>query len=234
LADETPSPSRHGTTIVLLVIYGILIVFAFYGSYNFTVWGTADSIKNFASLVTVGVAAVSAIIGTVVSFISLSRNQAAARELEHLKANLQVDVLEKKLWVDLRLESEKAKATAERAAYKDLLGAAETAYFSLAKLEGASWRAGDKAAMDEALSKVQAQPVDLRASAHRDLWDKVRQRARYISEEAGKLTEAKDQPALWKREVASFADLVAKFRTIADEEIHRPAPTKDASAPTTS
>lgn len=214
------------STIILIVVYVALAILCFYGSYNFTVWGTNDSLKNFAAVVTVCLAAVSAVMGSIIGFFSLHKSQIAATELEGLKSDLQVKVLSQKIWTDLRFEFEKMKATAEGSAYAKLWTAIDSAYLSLAKLEASTWTPADKVLMDQVLREAHGQLINARSAEHRTLWEKARQRAIFISEEAAKISATK-QPELWKKNVAEFADLCGQFKDIAQKEINRPPPTEE-------
>jgi len=220
------SAAHQGTTAIVtlsIIIYVILIGFVIYAAFQFTNWNQTDSIKNFAELITVGLTAASAIMGVAISFISLSKNQTAAAELEKLKTQLQTEVLSKKIWTDLRFEHEKLKATTQRTAYAELWTSVDYAYLLLAKLENSNWKTDDKGLMDNALMKAHAQLVNSPNDAHRLAWEKVRQRARLISEEAAKI-DAAGQPALWRKEAADFAGLCRAFKQVAEAEINSPPP----------
>jgi hypothetical protein len=214
----------YGWTIVILIgAYVILIALGTWASYRFTVWGTTESLKNFGLLETVCLTAASAIVGIFTSFVSLNRNQQAGVKLEELKSTLQIGVLTKKIGIDLRFEQQKLKAAAETTAYVKLWTSIDTAYLLLAKLESSSWKAEDKILMDQALGEGRAQLIYARSPEHRILWEKVRQRARFISEEAAKINTAQ-QPAVWTKEVAAFALLRSEFDEITKTEINRPPP----------
>jgi hypothetical protein len=226
VSDETSPNNNARTIIVLVAAYVILIAFSFYGSYKFTVWGTTDSPKNFAAVVTVCLTAASAMMGLIVSFVSLHKNQRSAVELERLKSDLQTKVFSQKIWTDLRFEHEKMKASAEGSAYAKLWTSTDYAYLLLAKLETSSWKSDDKLLMDNALLESHAQLVYARSLEHQTLWEKVRQRARFIAEEAGKIG-VDEQPALWQKNVAEFTVLCRRFKEIANSEVNRPPPTQE-------
>jgi hypothetical protein len=223
MANETSTSSNTKTTVILALVYGALIILSFIGAYNFTVWGTNDSPKNFAAVVTVCLAAASAVMGVVVSFLSLQKNQRSAIDLETLKSDLQAKVFSQKIWTDLRFEHEKMKALAEGTAYAKLWTSTDSAYLSLAKLETGSWKPEDKTLMDSVLLEAHSQLVYARTPEHQTLWLKVRQRARDISERAAKL-DAAQQPKLWQDNVTEFAGLCIAFKDVANAEINRPPP----------
>jgi hypothetical protein len=225
LSRETGQNRDHSIAI-LGGVYAILIIFAFYGSFKFTVWGTDESLKNFAAVVTVCLTAASAIMGIIASFVSLHKNLEAAAQLETLKSQLQVDVLSKKIAIDLRFEYEKTKTTTEQSAYSKLWTSTDYAYLLLAKLETRSWKSDDKLLMDNALLEAHAQLVYARSPEHQTLWEKVRQRARFMSEEAAKI-EVVGQSALWATNVADFANLCRQLKEIAKTEINRPPPVQE-------
>jgi hypothetical protein len=227
MAEGTNANTNTKTTVMLVVVYVVLIGLSFWGTYNFTVWGTNDSPKNFAAIVTVCLAAASAVMGVIVSFLSLQKNQKSAIDLETLKSELQTKVFSQKIWTDLRFEHEKAKAMAEGTAYAKLWTSTDSAYLSLAKLETGSWKPEDKTAMDSVLLEAHSQLVYARSSDHQTLWQKVRQRARDISERAAKVDSAQ-QPKLWQDNVAEFSGLCGQFKDVANAEIHRPPPTQEA------
>jgi hypothetical protein len=226
MADGTSASNNTRTTVVLVVVYAALIILSFIGAYNFTVWGTNDSPKNFAAVVTVCLTAASAVMGVVVSFLSLQKNQKSATDLETLKSELQTKVFSQKIWTDLRFEHEKMKALAEGTAYAKLWTSTDSAYLSLAKLETGSWKPEDKTLMDSVLLEAHSQLVYARSPEHQTLWLKVRQRARDISERAAKV-EVGQQPKLWQDNVAEFAHLCAQFKEIANAEINRPPPAEE-------
>jgi hypothetical protein len=227
--NETPPSKSSGTIVILVGIYLVLIGLGVWASYNFTVWGTNDSLKNFAGLATVCIAAVSALMGMVTGFITMYKNQQAAANLESFKSDLQVKVLNQKIWTDLRFEHEKSKTANEASAYGKLSASLGNAYLLLAKLETSSWKAEDKLLMDNALLEVYAQLVYARSPEHRILWEKVRQRCRSIAEAAVKIDVAQ-QPALWQKETAQLAELYRQFSDVATAEINR-APTRQEPAP---
>jgi hypothetical protein len=109
MADGTSSSSNTKTTVILVVVYVVLIGLSFVGAYNFTVWGTNDSPKKFAAIVTVCLTGASAVMGMIVSFLSLQKNQKSAIDLENLKSDLQTKVYSQKIWTDLKFEHEKAR-----------------------------------------------------------------------------------------------------------------------------
>ena len=230
MSSGTRQNKDYSTIAILAGVYAILIVLAFYGSFKFTVWGTNESPKNFVAVVTVCVTAASAIMGIVTSFVSLHKNQQAAAELEKLKSDLQVNLLSQKIWTDLRFEYEKSKATAESSAYAKLSTSVVYAYQLLATLEISSWTLDDEKLMDNALIDAQAQLIYTRSLEHRTLWEKVRQRTRFISEEAAKI-EVAQQPALWREKMADFATLCRQFNDIAKTEINRPPPAQPPPTP---
>jgi hypothetical protein len=226
MADGTSASNNTRTTVVLVVVYAALIILSFIGAYNFTVWGTNDSPKNFAAVVTVCLTAASAVMGVVVSFLSLQKNQKSAIDLETLKSDLQTKVFSQKIWTDLRFEHEKTKASAEGTAYAKLWTSTDSAYLSLAKLETGSWKPEDKTLMDRVLLEAHSQLVYARNPEHQTLWLKVRQRARDVSERAAKV-DAGQQPKLWQDNVAEFASLCGQFKDIANSEINRPPPAEE-------
>jgi hypothetical protein len=226
MADGTSASSNTRTTVILVLVYVALIGLSFVGAYNFTVWGTNDSPKNFAAVVTVCLTAASAIMGVIVSFLSLQKNQKSAIDLETLKSELQTNVLKQKIWTDLQFEHEKSKTTAEGTAYAKLWTSTDSAYLSLAKLETGSWKSEDKTLMDGVLLEAHSQLVYARSPDHQTLWLKVRQRARDISERAAKV-DTSQQPKLWQDNVVEFAGLCTQFKDVASAEINRPPPREE-------
>jgi hypothetical protein len=210
VANEDDS---YSSTAILIIAYVFFICLAFYGAYRFTDW-SKDGLKSFTELATVGLAAVSAVMGMVISFISLNKNRTANIQLEQLKANLS-------FWNEIRSDFETRKSAEERKAYADLWAAIDRSYLILAKLETASWTAADKTEMDGVLLAAQAQQVFLRSTEHRDLWTKARQRARFISEEAAKAVVA--QPQLWIKLMPGFSDLRKQFDEVTNVEMNRPS-----------
>lgn len=79
--------------------------------------------------------------------------------------------------------------------------------------------------MDNALLEARAQLVYMRREEHQTAWEKARQMARYLSEEATNMG-ASDQRAFWKGNIGEFAALCAEFKKIANEEINRPPPSQ--------
>jgi hypothetical protein len=229
MPDGANQSEANATIVVLVVVYLILIAFSFYGSYQYTIWGKPDSLKDFAGLVVVCLTAASAVMGLVTGFVSLQRNQDAAIQLEAFKSDLQTKVLSQKIWTDLRFEHEKLKATAEGSAYAKLWTSIDSAYLLLAKLETGGWKTEDKTLMDSVLLEAHAQLVYTRNPAHQTLWEKARQRARFISEKAAKI-DAAQQPELWRTNVEEFAALCREFKDIALVEINHPPPSEAASA----
>jgi hypothetical protein len=250
--DGSPSAPGSGTVVGLILLYVVLAALVVWASHNFTDWSKGDtSLRDFATLVAAGLAASGVLVGFVVSVMTLRKNQEAAVRLEILKSELQgkveasklelqtnleeykselqTKIFSQKIWTDLRFEHEKQKAASEAGAYAKLWNAIDGAYLTLAKLETGTWSTTDSSQMDNALLEARAQLVYMRSEEHQTVWEKARQRARYISEEAAKIG-ASDQRALWEGNIREFAAYCADFKKIANEEIHRPPPTQAPAA----
>lgn len=221
MGADTPSPKSSFTIGVLVAVYIALVVFSFWGSYQFTTWGKTDSLKDFAGLVTIALAASSALMGAVLGFFTLYKNQEAATDLERLKAQLQGDVFWKKIWTDVRFEFEKTRTANANTAYAKLWSAADFAYKSLARLEGGLWKSDYEATLDTQLNEARTQLIFVRHPDHEQLWEKIRQKAHFLYESA-RTADAAAQNELWKKNVAEFAASYQEFKQIAQAEMNRP------------
>ncbi len=228
-ANKIPSSSNSstspggGTIAVLGVVYFVLVGLVVWASYNFTDWTKTDRLRDFTALVVAGLTASSALMGLVVSVLTLRKNQESAAKIEAVKADLQTDVNNRKVWSDLRFEHEKMKTAAEAGAYAKLWTSIDSAYLKLAKLETGKWTTEDKTQMDSTLLEARGQLIYMRNAEHQTMWEKARQRARDISERASQVAATK-QHDLWTENVAEFSSICSQFKQVANEEIHRPPP----------
>lgn len=219
-ADATP-PKSSFTIGILVAVYIALVVFSFWGSYQFTTWGKPDSLKDFAGLVTIALAASSALMGAVIGFFTLYKNQEAAADLERVKAQLQGDVFWNKIWTDSRFEFEKTRTANANTAYAKLWSAADFAYKSLARLEAGLWKPDYETGLDAQLNEARTQLIFTRNPDHELLWEKIRQKARFLYESA-RAADAATQKQLWSDNLAEFAVRYDEFKQIAQTEMNRP------------
>ena len=194
--------------ILLLILYAIALGLGIYGSYQFAPMTSPDGLKNFGVVATIVVAAISAVMTTFVSLVSLNKNLTNAERIERLKDALQTT-------------REFNKTTSD--AYRDLALAADQAHSLLSKLESASWVPANKVIMDDALDKAKPQTINCRVTEHGELWDKIRQRATFLAESAEELSAAANQADLWRSKSKPFSDSVADFKQIAYDEIRTAA-----------
>jgi hypothetical protein len=175
----------------------------------------AQGFAKFRDVATVMVAAYTALMTGVISLFSLSKNVAAARELEKLKTSLQVDLLNEQLARNLELETTKSRLVANDTAYLNLYKAADGAYDTLNhNLNRETWTSEKRTAMEERLSTASSDTAQLSNQEHVLKWDLVRQRAVDIGLQAEKLTGPDAQKKFWHSELDEFGQMVEDFRLI--------------------
>jgi flagellar basal body-associated protein FliL len=245
--SATPQPESVGGTIVfLLIAFFVVAALIVWACFKFTNWSDVQtSLRDFAALTAVGLSALGALTGLVVSLLTLRRNQQAAIQLaeknntlqssletvkselqvklEGVKKDLQSQLMDKQMWTNLRLEYERSKSADETSAYAMLWKSVDAAYQGLAKLETGSWANGDRVQMENVLQHAAEGLPYLRDQEHRVLWERARQRARYIAEQAENIGTTQ-QPKLWRENVSGLAEICSQVKHLADEEIRRLPP----------
>lgn len=233
--------SVRPSTAVFVVVYAVLVAFALLVARRIAPFNVANRYEDFAKVAGVLVAAVSGLMAAIVTIINLDRGATDARKLARLngelsrgvaklngeigqqladyKAELDRKMLDDKLNADFRLKRLETAFTQEFEAYKDLVAAANTSYYTLAKLASATWTAADKTTLDAAMGAVGGKIALLATRAHADLWERFWNYANFIAESAGKLAVTTEQPELWRKEQGRLASFIQEFQKAMTEKL---------------
>lgn len=217
MPDNEPSSSRFGT-VILIAVYIILLALAVFASFRLAPFDTHGGFENFSKVAGALVGAVSALMAAIVTIINFDRNAKDARMLARLNGDISRDLAAYQSDLNLKFEKRKTAYTKQVEAYGELGAAAWTAYNALSKLGSGNWQASDKTALDEAMAKV-ASKTAIAAPADADLWNRVWQRANFITESAEDLP-ADQQSALWQKEAGTLSQLIQQFQEASSENLH--------------
>ncbi len=194
------------TTAILILLYFALLVFALMAAYEMSPPDWHTGFDGFVKILTIAVTVVSAFMTALVGIINFDRSAKLSKEL-----------IGEKLEAAKKLERWKSNLTEENEAYGELLAAATTAYYTLAKLESSNWKKTDKTKVDSEMTAASGKTAQLRDSASGELWHKIWQRANYIAESADSISKVEQSP-LWRNEADSFGALVQQFNRIVAEK----------------
>jgi len=233
---ETPEeepPVFRVTTGILILIYAALVAVSLFASFRLAPFDARGGFENFSKVAGVLVAAVSALMAAIVTIINFDRNVRDAQNLARLngdisqkladyKAELDRKLLDDKVGADFKLERLKTAFSKEIEAYLELMTAANTAYYILAKLESGKWVATDKGKVDKVMEKA-SNKAAVAVEADAELWTKLWNRANFIAESAEDLKAPTEQPALWQAEAGKLSQLMQDFQRVLAEKLHQEA-----------
>jgi len=189
------SPNSTIATLIGVALLAVVVVVTWSAEMT-TTW------DSFSKVAGVWIPIVVSLVAATASFLVAHRQQAANARLEELKTELLA-----------RLEAIKGKIVAERKAYDELHAAAIFYYYTLATLEnGKLTSARMEKAEDAALSACRY--TAFVPSQHRDKWMQFWQAARSLSEKAMTNTNAQQQAALWKSDVALVSAPFLEFEAV--------------------
>lgn len=197
----------HTVLKTLITGYIVVMVMALIVAYIFNPYDPNDGLKNFGVAGTIACTAISAIMTAIVSLITMTRNQDAARELEQLKRGLAI--------------SQELYRLA-RQSYSELLAALDIAYSNLQQLESGGWQIGNYKTMVDSLAKVATLTVNCREKEHEDFWEVARQRCVATGHRAEELANDKmGQAELWKLKVGPISEAINRFKGIVKVETRK-------------
>src|SRR5260370_32288045 len=136
------------------------------GGYEMSVPDWHTGFDGVGKMVASGVTGVSAFMTALVGIINFDRSAKLSKEL-----------IGEKLEAAKKLERWKSNLTEENEAYGELLAAATTAYYTLAKLESSNWKKTDKTKADSEMTAASGKTAQLRKSASGALGHKIWQAA---------------------------------------------------------
>ncbi|VTR94755.1 unnamed protein product [Gemmata massiliana] len=191
-------PKIHAAFI--LILCATLIGAVFYVAWLLTLDGhalpSADDWKNFYSLVGVGIAAVSGIIGVWVSFRNLAAQAKTSVDVERVKKSLEKSV----------------------PAYGNLFASASRYYRSLAPLETGNFNIEVIENSEGKMKDVEGEIVFV-DNDYEKLWFDFWQEARYIKEQSSKPLSPEERKHLWSVYVKSLSARLNKMKEVAKNTI---------------
>ena len=182
--------------VALFLVVGAGVIWA---SYSLTAPQTAGW-ESFAQMAGVGLTLLTALLTAATGFVVLAQQSRTARELETLRSRLATD-----------LEFVRRRLSAEATAFDALHRAATVYYYVLAALETGEL---DEAGIREAERGMAGASTYLPALARvdADIWQSFWQRARFVREEAQRLTGTDERRQLWADQVQALGSLLNQFR----------------------